>query len=92
MPHTTVLISAMHCEHCQKRIETAITALEHVNAVHIDLDSKNVTVMWDEPQTWQQIAATLSAIGYPPMPVQITKRHVAIVLYDGFTALDAVGP
>lgn len=92
MPHTTVLIPAMHCEHCKKRIEAAVTALEHINAIHVDLDSKNVTVMWDEPQTWQQIAATLSAIGYPPMPVQITKRHVAIVLYDGFTALDAVGP
>ena len=68
MPLTTVHIPAMHCDRCKQRIETAVTALEYVNAVHIDLERKHVTVMWDEPQTWQFIAATLSALDYPTMP------------------------
>lgn len=92
MPHTTVLVPAVHCEHCQKRIESALTALTHINAVYIDLATKQLTVMWDEPQTWAHIAATLTNIGYPAVAMNTTKRHVAIVLYDGFTALDAVGP
>lgn len=92
MPHTTVLVPAIHCEHCQQHIATALNTLPHINAVHVDLATKLLTVMWDEPQTWQQIATTLIAIGYPATPLSTTKYHVAIVLYDGFTALDAVGP
>jgi len=92
MPSKIVLTPAMHCEHCKARIETTIKELANINGVFADPKTKTVTVMWDEPQNWQTIAARLAEIGYPNQPLNEIKRHVAIVLYDGFTALDAVGP
>ena len=92
MPNKTVLAPAMHCEHCKTRIESEIAKLPSVEAVHADLASKTVHVMWNAPQAWPTIADLLSELGYPPQPLHEIKRHVAIVLYDGFTALDAVGP
>ncbi len=92
MPNKTVLAPAMHCEHCKTGIESEIAKLPGVEAVHADLATKTVHVMWNAPQAWPTIADRLSELGYPPQPLHEIKRHVAIVLYDGFTALDAVGP
>ncbi|MBP6179399.1 MAG: DJ-1/PfpI family protein [Anaerolineales bacterium] len=92
MPSKIVLAPAMHCEHCKAKIEENIKQLHGVDVVLADEKKKTVAVMWSEPQNWETIAALLTEIGYPPQPLNEIKRHVAIVLYDGFTALDAVGP
>ena len=92
MPNKIVLAPDMHCTQCKTRIETEIAKLPGVDGVQADPTSKTVQVMWSEPQEWPAIAARLTELGYPPQPLNEIKRHVAIVLYDGFTALDAVGP
>jgi transcriptional regulator GlxA family with amidase domain len=92
MPSNTVRAPAIHCEHCKAAIETAIAQLPGVLAVQVDVSTQHVAVMWDESQQWEPIAARLAGLGYPAEPLNEIKRHVAIVLYDGFTALDAVGP
>lgn len=92
MPSKIVLAPAMHCEQCKARIETEIAKLLGVDGVQADPASKTVHVSWNAPQDWPTIAARLTELGYPPQPLHEIKRHVAIVLYDGFTALDAVGP
>jgi transcriptional regulator GlxA family with amidase domain/copper chaperone CopZ len=92
MPISVVRAPAIHCERCKATIESAVGAMPGVTAVHADLASKTVTVMWDDPQTWAAAQARLAELGYPGEPLHKVRRHVAIVLYDGFTALDAVGP
>ncbi|MFZ4656197.1 MAG: DJ-1/PfpI family protein [Caldilineaceae bacterium] len=92
MPSKIVLAPAMHCEQCKARIETEIAKVPGVDGVQADPASKTVHVSWNAPQDWPTIAARLTELGYPPQPLHEIKRHVAIVLYDGFTALDAVGP
>ena len=92
MPSKIVLAPAMHCDQCKARIETEIAKVPGVDGVQADPASKTVHVSWNAPQDWPTIAARLTELGYPPQPLHEIKRHVAIVLYDGFTALDAVGP
>jgi len=92
MPDKIVLAPAIHCEQCKARIESEIAKLPGVNGVQADVATKTVHVMWTEPQDWSTIAACLTELGYPTQPLNPIKRQVAIVLYDGFTALDAVGP
>ncbi len=92
MPSKIVLVPAMHCEYCKAKIETEIKQIPGVEGVLADHAARTVAVMWSDPQSWQTIATRLTEIGYPPQPLNEIKRHVAIVLYDGFTALDAVGP
>ena len=92
MPTKIVLAPAIHCGQCKATIETALGQLPNVNGVLADESTKTVAVMWDEPQTWEVLAARLTELGYPPQPLNVVKLHVAIALYDGFTALDAVGP
>lgn len=42
---TTVLhVEGMACEHCVKAVTKAVTALEGVNGVMVDLQGKTVTV------------------------------------------------
>lgn len=92
MPDKIALAPAIHCEQCKARIESEIAQLPGVNGVQADVATKTVHVMWTEPQDWSTIAARLTEVGYPTQPINPIKRQVAIVLYDGFTALDAVGP
>ncbi|GAB4117974.1 MAG: hypothetical protein OHK0050_24740 [Roseiflexaceae bacterium] len=92
MPIKVVHTPAMTGEASKATIEAAVAGMPGVVAVHANPSSKVVTVMWSEPQAWRAIDAQLTAIGYPSQPLNQIKRHVAIVLYDGFTALDAVGP
>jgi transcriptional regulator GlxA family with amidase domain/copper chaperone CopZ len=92
MPSKIGLAPGIQSAHCKQKIETEITNIQGVTGVLADVASKSVGVMWDEPLDWQTIAARMSEIGYPTQPLNEIRRHVAIVLYDGFTALDAVGP
>ena len=91
MPSKIVLAPTIHCSDCKELIESEIKKLSNIDGVLADEKTKSVTVMWSEPQNWESIAARLTEIGYPSQPLNEIKRHVAIVLYDGFTALDAVG-
>ncbi len=80
MPSKIVLAPAIHCQRCKETIESEIAQLPGVLGVLADVDTRSVTVMWDEAQAWPPIAARLEAIGYPAQPLNEVRRHVAIVL------------
>jgi copper chaperone CopZ len=48
------------------RIQKALEALEGVVRVEADVNSKEVTIEWGPPATWERIVATLTEIDYPP--------------------------
>ena len=66
MPSKTVKIPNISCNHCIHTIKNEIDDLEGVTQVSASVDSKMVTIEWNEPQTWDKIMARLTEINYPP--------------------------
>jgi copper chaperone len=66
MPAKTVKIPAINCMHCVMTIKREIGALEGVKSVTGDAGTKQVTIEWDNPASWETIKAELADIGYPP--------------------------
>lgn len=57
------------CEHCQHAIEGAVGALPGVEAVRVDIPSKQVEVRYEPAKlSRDQIEATLDEEGYPVQP------------------------
>ena len=55
------------CDHCAHAISSALTALNGVGHVNVDVDSKRVDVAFDDGLTSaEEIDAALEAEGYPP--------------------------
>ena len=63
----TVTVPAINCNHCTHTIEMEVGELAGVSNVSADVDSKQVTVAWDEPANWDQIEALLVEIDFPPV-------------------------
>jgi copper chaperone CopZ len=47
-------------------IERELGALRGVRGVEADVDTKNVSVEWDDTTSWEEIADLLAEINYPP--------------------------
>lgn len=66
MPETTVHVPGISCGHCVSTIESELGSLAGVTAVSANLDSKDVTVTWDDGGvSLEGIRARLDDIGYP---------------------------
>ena len=61
----TYSIPAIHCMHCTHTIELEVGELEGVKSVKAELDTKNVTIAFDEPANEEKIKALLAEIEYP---------------------------
>jgi len=54
------------CGHCVMTIKRELTVLPGVVDVDADADTKQVTVKWAEPATWESISSLLKEINYAP--------------------------
>lgn len=66
MTSKTFVVPNISCSHCTHTIEMELGDLAGVEQVKADEATKQVTVTYDEPATWEQIVATLEEINYPP--------------------------
>lgn len=66
MTSKTFTVPNISCGHCTHTIEMEVGELEGVTKVTTIQDSKQVTVEWKDPATWETIQATLQEINYPP--------------------------
>ena len=66
MEEKTVHIPTISCGHCVMTIKRELGDLDGVTIVDADPGTKNLTVTWSAPQTWNTILATLQDIGFPP--------------------------
>lgn len=66
MHSKTFTVPNIHCGHCTHTIEMEVGELAGVTNVKAVEATKQVTVEWDEPATWEKIRATLQEINYPP--------------------------
>ena len=65
MSKKTFTVPNIHCKHCTHTIEMELAELTGVTSVKTDADSKQVSVEWEEPATWEGIQALLEEINYP---------------------------
>ncbi|MFQ5433276.1 MAG: heavy-metal-associated domain-containing protein [Anaerolineae bacterium] len=66
MTTKTFTVPNISCGHCTHTIEMEVGELAGVTNVTAVEDTKQVTVEWNNPATWEQIQATLQEINYPP--------------------------
>lgn len=67
MPTKTFTVPNINCGHCTRTIERELNDLNGVTNVKAEVDSKKVTVEWEEPLTWDDIRELLEDIDYPPV-------------------------
>ena len=48
MTTETITVPEIHCDHCKKAIEGALAPLDGVRAATVDIESRAVTVAYDE--------------------------------------------
>jgi copper chaperone CopZ len=65
MEDKKVHIPTISCGHCVMTIEREVGELKGVNSVEGDEKTKMVTIEWENPATWEQIADTLKKVGFP---------------------------
>lgn len=66
MTTKTFTVPNISCGHCTHTIEMEVGELAGVKSVKAEIDSRQVTVEWGEPATWEQIQGLLQEINYPP--------------------------
>lgn len=67
MKTKTVNIPAIHCGNCTNTIEMEVGEIEGVSSVVANEESKNVTISWEEPATWDAIRSLLVEIEFEPV-------------------------
>jgi copper chaperone len=66
MSSKTFTVPNISCGHCTHTIKMELGELPGVKSVEAEVASRQVTVAWDAPATWDQIKAALVAINYSP--------------------------
>ena len=66
MESKTFQVPNIGCDGCVRTITHEVTALEGVQQVQGDVETKTVTVGWESPATWDEIRQKLTEIDYPP--------------------------
>ena len=61
----TFTVPNISCGHCTHTIEMEVGELAGVSNVKAVEDTKQVTVVWGEPASWEKIQALLQEINYP---------------------------
>jgi len=65
MTTKTFTVPGISCGHCVHTIQNEVSELAGVKSVQADQATKQVTVAWEEPQTWDGIKNLLQEINYP---------------------------
>ena len=66
MSAKTFEVPNISCGHCTHTIEMELGDVQGVKTVHADQATKQVTVEWESPATWEKIESVLEEIDYPP--------------------------
>lgn len=59
-----ITVNSMHCEHCQKRVENALSRLHEVKKVEVTLEDKKVIVILKKEIGDEKIKEAIENLGY----------------------------
>ena len=65
MKTMTVKVPNISCGHCVHTIKTEVGEVAGVKTVEADMQTKQVTIGFDDPATQESIKALLAEIDYP---------------------------
>ncbi len=65
MTTITYNVPGIHCMHCTHTIEMEVSEMDGVKSVKAELDTKNVTISFENPANEEKIKALLTEINYP---------------------------
>lgn len=65
-------IDGMSCASCVGRVDRALTAIDGVSDVKVNLATESVSLVAEEAQGLNQAAATLDELGYPARTARVT--------------------
>lgn len=66
MASKTLKVPNISCEHCIRTIKREVGAVPGVSGVEGEVETQEVTVVYDGEETLEKVIATLTEIGYPP--------------------------
>ncbi len=66
MESKTFQVPNIGCDGCVRTIKTEVAELAGVASVDANKESKQVTVQWQSPASWEQIKTKLVEIDYAP--------------------------
>ena len=70
MSNVTLRVPDISCEHCERTITNALTPVDGVRSVHVDIPAKQVQVEYDEAKgDVDRMKAILSEEDYPVQSV-----------------------
>lgn len=61
-----ITVPGISCGHCVATVEREVGEIEGVTLVKAIEDTKEVTIEWGDPATWDEIRDLLVEIEYPP--------------------------
>lgn len=65
MTTDTLTVPEIHCGHCKTSIEEAVSALDGVDSVEVEIDPRVVNLTYDESTVnMEDIKAAIEAVGY----------------------------
>jgi len=67
MATKTFQVPNINCHHCVMTIQRELGELQGVKSVKGDVQTKEVTVEWEAPATWDSIKSLLAEINYSPV-------------------------
>ena len=68
MTQETIKVEGMSCMHCQMRVKKAVEAVEGVQKVDVNLQTKQVTVDFKEgEENLEKVKAAIRETGYEPV-------------------------
>lgn len=65
MPHKTFTVPNISCGHCTHTIKMELGEIPGVQSVEAEITSRQVTIEWGPPASWEQIKTILAEINYP---------------------------
>lgn len=66
MTTKTFTVPNISCGHCTHTIEMEVSELAGVAGVKAEQETKQVTIKWGDPASWESIKSLLVEINYPP--------------------------
>ena len=71
-------LTNLHCENCKKKIEKNISWEKGVKDLHVDLDDKKVTILYDPAKTNpEKLQAAIEKLGYTCEIVKSKEEEVS---------------
>jgi copper chaperone CopZ len=66
MESNSFTVPNISCGHCSHTIKMELGELPGVKRVEADVGTKQVSVDWEPPASWERIKSLLVEINYPP--------------------------